>query len=534
MKITIRYLRGLSLLAAGALLALPVVRAQNTPAASAASSPSTTAAAPTTNAPAVATAAVTPFAPKAAASVTLKDAFKDRFLIGVALNPGQFTESNAQGAALVAREFNSITAENAMKWDALEPQNGQFRWEQADRFVEFGQKHNMFIIGHTLCWHSQLPAWVSQPEPGQTELTKEVLMERLRRHIFTVVGRYKGKVKGWDVVNEAINDGAGTYRETIFYRVIGKEYLVHAFKWAHEADPDAELYYNDYNIDANDNKRATALELVKYLRDNGAPIHGVGLQGHYNFNSPTAAKIDETIGMFTALGLKVHITELDVRARASNAALTAAVGAGGPPAAGQPTLPPGGQTAPGAQGQPAGAPAPGGPGGPGGRGGAAAITPGRPLPAIDALKTALTLTDAQVAAITPLLAADAAAITAAGGDQAKLTEGRTTTVAAIRRVLEESQQGRFTVLLTPPGGRGGRGPAAPVVPLTPAEHEAFAKRYHEIFQVFLKHKDLVRVTFWGLRDNDSWRRQDLPLLFNEDYSRKPAYDGVIHALTTAK
>lgn len=532
MHTTIRYLRGMSVLAAGALLALPVVRGQNAPAGSAAPTSGATPA----SAPAAAAAPVAPFAPKAAASATLKDAFKDRFRIGVALNPGQFTESNAQGAALVAREFNSITAENAMKWDALEPQNGQFRWEQADRFVEFGQKHNMFIIGHTLCWHSQLPAWVSQPEPGQTELTKEVLMERLRRHIFTVVGRYKGKVKGWDVVNEAINDGAGTYRETVFYRVIGKEYLVHAFKWAHEADPSAELYYNDYNIDANDNKRATAIELVKYLRENGAPIHGIGLQGHYNFNSPTAAKIDETIGMFTALGLKVHITELDVRARASNAALTAAVGAGGPPAAGQPAAP-GGQAAPGGRGQPGGAPAPGGPGGPGGsggRGGTAAITPGRPLPTIDALKTALTLTDAQVTAITPLLAADAAAITAAAGDQAKLTEARNTTVAAIRRVLEEGQQGRFTALLTPPGGRGGRGPAAPVVPLTAAEHEAFAKRYHEIFQVFLKHKDLVRVTFWGLRDADSWRRQDLPLLFNEDYSRKPAYDAVIHALSTAK
>ena len=147
-----------------------------------------------------------------------------------------------------------------------------------------------------------------------------------------------------------------------------KEYLVMAFKWAHEADPAAELYYNDYNLDANDNKRATAIELVKYLRENGATIHGIGMQGHYNLNSPTVEKIDETIGMFEALGLKVHITELDVRANAgANAALTGAVGgaAAGPNPARGP-------------GQPGTAPAAGAPGG--GRGGRGPIVPGRPLP----------------------------------------------------------------------------------------------------------------------------------------------------------
>jgi len=460
---------------------------------------------------------VAPSAPKAPVSITLKDAFKDIFYVGVALNPGQFSGTNAQGAALVAREFNCITAENAMKWDALEPQNGQFRFEQADQFVEFGLKNNMFIIGHNLCWHSQLPAWVSQPEPGETALTKEVLMARLKRHIMTVAGHYKGKVKGWDVVNEAINDGEGDYRQSVFYRVIGKEFLAMAFKWAHEADPDAELYYNDYNLDANDKKRATAIELVKYLREQGAVIHGIGMQCHYNMEGPSIAKIDETIGRFAELGLKIHVTELDVRANAgANAVLTGAVGA----AAG------GANGAPPAQG--ARGPGPGG-----GRGGRGPITPGRLFPPLDVVKTALLLTDAQAASVASLLDADAQTIEAAGGDQQKLIEARNATVAAIRKLLDDSQQSRFTLLLNPPAG-GGRAPAGPPPPLTEAQQQALARRYGEIFEVFLKHKAVARVTFWGLRDADSWRRQNSPLIFNDAYDRKPAYDAIIAAVATAR
>jgi GH35 family endo-1,4-beta-xylanase len=453
---------------------------------------------------------VAPYAPKAPAEITLKDAFKDHFYVGVALNPGQFSGTNAQGAALVTREFNCITAENAMKWDALEPQNGQFRFEQADLFVEFGLKNNMVIIGHNLCWHSQLPGWVSQPEQGQPTLTKDVLMARLKRHIMTVAGHYKGKVKGWDVVNEAINDGEGGYRQSIFYRVIGKEFLAWAFKWAHEADPDAELYYNDYNLDANDKKRATAIELVKYLREQGAVINGIGMQCHYNMEVPTTAKIDETIGLFSELGLKVHVTELDVRANAgANAVLTGAVAG----------------TAAGANGPP---PFQGG-----GRRGRGPITPGRPLPPIDVVRTALVLTEAQVAAVTPLLETDAKGIEAAAGDQNKMAESRNATVAAIRKVLDDSQQPRFTLLLNPPAG-GGRGPGGPPPPLTAAQQQALAKRYGEIFEVFLKHKSIARVTFWGLRDADSWRRANSPLLFDDAYGRKPAYDAVIAAVAKAR
>jgi GH35 family endo-1,4-beta-xylanase len=485
--------------------------------------------APATPPSAGADAAVTPYAPKAPASITLKDAFKGRFYVGAAIRPDQVNGQIPKAAELLAREFNSITAENVMKMQPIHPRPGNddssYNFAPADQFVEFGLKNNMFIVGHNLCWHSQMPAWMSQPETGQTELTKEVLAQRLKDHIFKVVGRYKGKVKGWDVVNEALADNPGMQgtmpnglREgSPFNRVFrSPEYILMAFKWAHEADPDAELYYNDYNLDELDFKRANCVELIKYLQANGAKVTAVGMQGHYNFDRPSTAKIDQTIGMFEALGVQVHVTELDVRALPSNAALTAAVGGDQPPAA--PAQPPAG-----------GAGAPGGPGARGGRGGRGG------LPPIDALKTSLTLTDAQVAAITPLLAADAKAAeaAAAAGDFAKIAESRNATVTEIRKVLNEAQQPQLTALIPAPGGGRGRGPAAPAVPLTPAQQEGLSKRYSEIFEVFLKHKGVTRVTFWGLRDTDSWRRNDKPLLFEDDYSRKPAYDGVIHALSKA-
>jgi endo-1,4-beta-xylanase len=256
------------------------------------------------------------------------------------------------------------------------------------------------------------------------KLTKEVLTERLRNHVKTVAAHYKGKINGWDVVNEALNDN-GTFRETVFYKTIGKEYLPLAFKWAHEAAPDAELYYNEYNLDVSDAKRTATIELVKYLREQGAPIDGIGMQGHYNLNGPSVAKIDETIGLFANLGLKVMITELDVRfTRSANAVITGAVGAateGAPPAARRGPPPPGG--------------APVGP----------------PPPA-----------------------------------------------------------------------------------LTDDEQQALAKRYADIFAVFLKHRAAItRVTFWGLRDADSWRRGSSPLIFDDNYGRKPAYDAVINAVKIA-
>ncbi len=510
MKTTIRNFRLVALLAAGSLAALSSTQAQ-APAAPAAPAAEATA------------APVAPYAPKAPASITLKDAFKGRFVVGVAVRPDQVAGQNAQSAALIQREFNSVVAENAMKMGPIHPRPGNddssFEWAPADQIVAFGLKNKMFIIGHNLCWHSQMPGWMSQPEAGQETLTKAVLMQRLKDHIFRVVGRYKGKVNGWDVVNEAINDGQADYRQSIFYRVIGKEFLVWAFKWAHEADPGAELYYNDYNLDANDNKRATAIELVKYLRENGAVIHGIGMQGHYNLTTPSIAKIDETIGMFAALGLKVHITELDVTA-IRGTSVSGAVGFN--PNAPAPT--PGTQGA--ANTTPPAQPQSGR--GRGGRGG---------LPPIDTLKTDVKLTDAQVAAVAPILEKATQEITASmgSGDFARVAQIRTETLATLSKLVNENQKAALTTALTPPGRGGGRGPAGPTTPLTPELAQEQAKRYGEIFGAFLKHRNsIARVTFWGLRDTDSWRRQNHPLLFTDDYGRKPAYDAVIQAVASAR
>ena len=423
----------------------------------------------------------------AAEPPTLREVFKDAFLIGAAIRPDQVNGQNPSAAALLAREFNCVTPENVMKMGPIHPRPGNepasYEFGPADTIVAFAQKNRLSVIGHNLCWHSQMPRWMSEPDAGQTELTKEVLAARLRDHIMTVAGRYKGRIHGWDVVNEAINDGAGDYRPSIFYKVIGKEYLALAFKWAHEADPSAELYYNDYNLDANDKKRATAIELVRYLREQGCRIDGIGLQGHYNLTTPSAAKIDETIAMFAALGLKVHITELDVTA-IRGASVSGAVG----------------------------------------------FNPGqRPFPSIEQLKTQLSLTDAQEAQIAPLVEATTKDISAAaaGQDFQKVGQLRAAGAEAIRKLLTESQVAPFNTLVAPPNA-GGRGRGGPVAPLAAEDAEAQAKRYGEIFAVFLKHRDAIeRVTFWGLRDTDSWRRQSHPLLFDDAYAPKPAYAAIV-------
>lgn len=239
----------------------------------------------------------------------LKEVFKSDFLIGAALNPRQFSGDSNDEVLIVQKHFNTITAENAMKWMHLQPRHGEFAFTQADRFVEFGQKHGMTIIGHTLVWHSQTPRWVFQDQNGEP-LTRDALLERMREHIHTVVGRYKGKVHGWDVVNEALNDD-GTLRQSPWLKIIGEDYLEKAFQFAQEADPEAELYYNDYSLEG-ERKRAGALNLVKKLQAAGVKLIGVGLQGHYHLERPAARQIDETIAAFAGLGLKVMITELDV------------------------------------------------------------------------------------------------------------------------------------------------------------------------------------------------------------------------------
>ncbi len=245
-----------------------------------------------------------------AASVpTLKHAYRKDFLIGVALNASQFTGQNAAAAALVKAQFNSISPENVLKWGLVNPKPDIYDFGPADRYVEFGVKNKMFIVGHNLIWHSQTPSWVFKDADGQP-ITRDALLQRMREHIFAVAGRYKGKIGGWDVVNEALNED-GTLRQSPWMKIIGEDYLFHAYEWAHQADPNAQLYYNDYSME-NPAKRAGGMALIQKLQSEGIPIAGVGLQGHYKMDWPSPKEIDDTINTFASLGIKVMITELDV------------------------------------------------------------------------------------------------------------------------------------------------------------------------------------------------------------------------------
>ncbi len=239
----------------------------------------------------------------------LKDVFKADFKIGAALNKGQIFESDMRGAEIVKTHFNTITPENVLKWALVHPQPGKYDFTASDRFVEFGEKHGMFVVGHTLVWHNQTPRWVFQDDKGNA-VDRETLLNRLREHIFTVVGRYKGRIKGWDVVNEALNQD-GTMRQSPWMKIIGEDYLAKAFQFAREADPSAELYYNDYDLELPA-KRKGAVELMKKLKAGGVPIEAIGLQNHDLLDWPSTADEDATIDAFAKLGLKVNITELDV------------------------------------------------------------------------------------------------------------------------------------------------------------------------------------------------------------------------------
>lgn len=245
----------------------------------------------------------------APASTSLKDAFKGDFVVGAAINGAQITGKDQRGDAIVEEQFNSISPENVLKWIIVHPQPGKYNFTLSDQYVAFGEKHHMFIVGHNLVWHNQVPAWVFHDDKGNL-LSRDALLARLRDHIFTVVGRYKGKIQSWDVVNEALNED-GTMRQSPWEKIIGDDYIAKAFEYAHEADPQAQLTYNDYNLE-NEAKRNGALALIKKLQAEGVPISCVGLQNHDNLAWPTAEQEDATISAFGALGLKVAISELDI------------------------------------------------------------------------------------------------------------------------------------------------------------------------------------------------------------------------------
>jgi endo-1,4-beta-xylanase len=249
------------------------------------------------------------FATEIHAQTTLKDAFKNDFLIGTALKESQFDGDDPRETALIKAQFNSISPGNLLKWDTVHPGLKTYNFAPADQYVEFGVENHMFIVGHTLVWHNQTPKWVFQDANGNP-VDRDTLLARMREHIFTVVGRYKGKIGGWDVVNEVLDED-GRLRQTPWLRIIGEDYIAKAFQFAHEADPNAQLYYNDYRLE-NVSKRLGAIALIKKLRAQGIPIAAVGLQGHYKLNWPSALEIDQTIETFSELKLKVNITEMDM------------------------------------------------------------------------------------------------------------------------------------------------------------------------------------------------------------------------------
>lgn len=303
------------------------------------------------------------------APVTLKDAFKDHFMVGTAVNRTMVTggggfrrsaELSAKDIALLKAQFNQITAENDMKWQLIHPRAGNdgYDFGPADAFVNFGMSNNMYLVGHTLVWHSQTPNWVfagTNPPPASAtnaaltrtnataaantnaagtnrfgrgrfgggfgggfggytgpRASRDELLARMSNHIYTVVTRYKGKVKSWDVVNEAIADGTGTnvLRNSLWFQIIGPDFIAKAFEYAHAADPDAILRYNDYGLE-NPAKRKKLITLIKSLQAQKVPVHAIGSQAHVNV-SMTFDTMDQTLTEIATLGLPIHITELDV------------------------------------------------------------------------------------------------------------------------------------------------------------------------------------------------------------------------------
>lgn len=239
----------------------------------------------------------------------LKDALEGKFYTGAALNDQIILGSDTASLKVLHQHFNSISAENVMKSGPIQPVEGEFAFDVPDRLIELGVENNLYTVGHCLVWHSQAPRWFFVDEEGN-EVSREVLIERMKTHIFAVAGRYKGKIDCWDVVNEAFEDD-GTWRQSPFYKIIGDDFIHLAFEFAHEADPEAELIYNDYNLYVP-SKRDAVIKLVKSLKEAGLQVDGVGMQGHYGLNSPSNDDLVNSIVGFSEAGVQVHITELDI------------------------------------------------------------------------------------------------------------------------------------------------------------------------------------------------------------------------------
>ncbi len=242
----------------------------------------------------------------------LKDAYKKYFKIGVAVNMRNI--ATPEHIALIKKNFNSITAENDMKPQPTEPKEGEFNWTNADKIADFARNNGIKLRGHCLIWHNQTGKWMFYDDKNNL-VSKEVLFERMKKHIHAIVNRYKDVIYCWDVVNEAMTDddkAENPYRESLFYKIAGDEFIAKAFEYAHEADPKAVLYYNDYNA-ANPGKCDRIYNMVKKMQDAGVPITGIGMQGHYNIYEPSMENIDAAIKKYAKLVKRIQFTELDIR-----------------------------------------------------------------------------------------------------------------------------------------------------------------------------------------------------------------------------
>jgi endo-1,4-beta-xylanase len=226
--------------------------------------------------------------------------------VGTAVNTDVLSVDAAY-RAITAGQFSTVTPENVMKWDAVEPTQGTYNWAAADRLVAFAKTNGQKVRGHTLVWHSQLPAWLTSGN-----FTNDQLKALLHKHITDEVSHFKGNIWQWDVVNEAFNDD-GTMRDTPWLRAIGPDYIADAFRWAHEADPKALLFYNDYNIEGMGPKSDAVYALLTKLKAEGVPVDGVGLQGHLDTQYGLPPNITGNLQRFAALHLYSAFTEVDVR-----------------------------------------------------------------------------------------------------------------------------------------------------------------------------------------------------------------------------
>ncbi len=251
----------------------------------------------------------TPPSEKTVSTKGLKDVLGKYFLIGTAMNTGQAKGKSKKVNAIIDKHFNAVVAENCMKVESLQPKEGKFDFRDADRLVAYAKKHNLTMTGHVLVWHSQTPRWMFQDAEGKP-CSREVLIERMKTHIRTVMNHFKGSVKGWDVVNEAIEDD-GSYRRSPYYNIIGPEFIEIAMRTAMECDPNVELYLNDYSM-AKPGKRDTYIRIIRDLKKKGIRIDAIGMQSHNGMDYPDLEEYEKSLEMFAAEGVKVMMTELDL------------------------------------------------------------------------------------------------------------------------------------------------------------------------------------------------------------------------------